>query len=193
MEDKMVKKRPCLFLILSIFMIVSCAPEEQIKKYETVVSFAISYGDGELINDSYVFVDSVGFTFGYLNSDKIESIGSLFPGDYLEITYTGEIYSEPVFPPNCYIRDGELKSKRKVSHNIQEFTYLIKNGVGELYSEDFFYTYNNSDYYLSLNEKRVYPLSSLEEGTILKGSYASIEDKYDDGKVIHNIACFFVE
>ena len=190
----MMKKRPCLFLILSIFMIVSCAPEEQIKKYETVVSFAISYGDGELINDSYVFVDSVGFTFGYLNSDKIESIGSLFPGDYLEITYTGEIYSETIFPPKCYIKDGELKSKRKDSHETVEFMYKIEDGVGKLSSNECLYTYKNQEYYLSLSEGCVYPFSTLEEGATLMGSYAPIEDKTDEkGQIVHNIQCFYIE
>jgi hypothetical protein len=67
----------------------------------------------------YYKSDFDGSRFDYLRSDKLEPLSLTF-GDYLEITFTGDIYCEPIYPPNCYMDCGEIISIKKTEHKTEQ-------------------------------------------------------------------------
>ena len=194
----MKKTNLLIFGLMSLFLRGSCTPQEpettkfpdDAKTGSTVISFGImfsDYGDG----GQYFYIsDFNGADLGYLYSKEVESFPLTF-GDYVEYVYTGYIFSEPTLPPSTYIRDGKLLSKKKIEHKTEQYQYKIIDGVGTFVSPDSTYTYSKQEFYLTYGN-RAYPFSMLNDGDYLTAYYSPVEDKYDDqGKVIHNIACFF--
>lgn len=168
---------------------------DNVREYSSVISFNLFY-DEVNGNYEYFFVDSRKQTLGYLKSDTLPDIGPIFPGDYIEITFTSfynGVFCEPEFPPNCYIADGELLSKDKVEHKTKSIEYKILDGVGTFKTDGWDYVYNNYEYFLNLEDGCAYPFSDLKDGDILKVAYSELEDTHDEeGKLIHNISCFYI-
>ena len=194
----MKKINSMIFVLMSLFLVGSCVPQEQettkfpddAKTDSTVISFGIRYSDYGDGGQYYYMSNSRGSSLGYLHSDELESFPLTF-GDYVEIVYTGYIFSEPTSPPSTYIVDGKLLSKKKIEHKTEQYQYKIIDGVGTFVSPDSTYTYDKQEFYLTYG-KRAYPFSMLKDGDYLTAYYSPVEDKYDDqGKVIHNIACFY--
>ena len=203
------KLTTCVFM--SLFLTASCAPQENettsqpttisisestyspkdINTYKTVVTFTIvsPKPDGTY---SYYISTIDGMRFDFLWNASEEPI-PLTPGDYLEITHTGEIYCDAIFHPDCLIYEGELLSVKKVEHAIEQYQYRIIDGVGTFVSENSTCTYKREEFYLVIG-KGALPFEKLKDGDYLTGYYSPVEDKYDEnGKVIHNIVAFYKE
>ena len=196
-------------ILSSIFLISSCAPQENettsqpttisisestyspkdINTYKTVVTFTIVSPKPDGTYSYYIStIDGIGFDFLWAASEKPIP---LTPGDYLEITHTGEIYCDAIFPPECLIDEGELLSVKKVEHMTEQYQYRIIDGVGTFVSENSTCTYKRDEFYLVIG-KGALPFKNLKDGDYLTGYYSPVEDKYDENrKVIHNIVAFY--
>ena len=190
-----------LCVLSSIFLISSCAPQvnesgtsgyglEDIKTRNTVVTFSMLYDSDGGNEHFYYKSDFDGLRFDYLRSDKLEPLSLTF-GDYLEITFTGDIYCEAIYPPNCYMDGGEIISIKKTEHATELYQYRIIDGVGTFVSESSTYIYYKPEFYLT-DGNRAHPFDTLNDGDYLTGYYSPVEDEYDEnGNVIHNIAAFY--
>lgn len=169
--------------------------EEEIHSYSSFISFNLFYKESQN-KYQYFFVDSNNATLDYLKSETLPDVGPFFPGDYINISFTSYyngIYCEPVYPPKCYIYDGELLSKEKIEHKTETVKYSIIDGVGTFITDGRNYTYNKNEYYLNLSDGCAYPFSDLQDGDILNVSYSELESTYDnEGILTHKISCFYI-
>ena len=112
-----MKIKSIIYFLISMFLMGSCTPQisestslpeatsqsettrrpVKIKIYKTLVSFSLMEGMGISYRPFYLS-DSFERQFDYLRSDNVGPI-SITLGDYIEITHTGEIFTQPIHPP----------------------------------------------------------------------------------------------
>lgn len=160
--------------------------ELEVRSYESVLRF-------EVMENSYgtffrVITDEHRRTLGYLKSSAKRP---KLPGDYFSITYTGDIYGVPIYPP-IFELEGELLSINVIEAEQMVFTYKVIDGEGVFVPEDndFKFNYNYPEFYFSKGTQ-IESFDDLQEGDQLFGRYSITEDIVDEkGVVTHSIRCF---
>lgn len=187
-----------LFYTATVSLLISsCTPttgsnssgnsyEPEVHSYESVLRFEVMDNlDGTFFR---VITDDYERTLGYLKSSAKKP---KLPGDYFSITYTGDIYGKPIYPP-IFELEGELLSINVIEAEQMVFTYKIIDGEGVFVPEDsdFKFNYNYPEFYFSKGTE-IESFDELQEGDKLFGRYSITEDIVDEkGVVTHSIRCF---